>query len=171
MYNKEWFLAQVEKKRALIKSLSTGRCRECDSVVDIHYHHVDSAYKIRNISEILTYSDEKIVEELKKCVELCCNCHKAKHAALHGSLGMYSHNKCRCQLCRNAWNEACKRWKKKYRLKSTGSSIGSSTRPLTDRLKVQLLPGGPDLWYTRILREFSSEASVQIRRGIRMTPS
>lgn len=52
-----------------------GRTYLCD------FHHLDPKTKDSAISTAITYrwSKEAIVEELKKCVPLCANCHRTRH--------------------------------------------------------------------------------------------
>ena len=51
---------------------------KCDAALD--FHHVnpeDKEFRIRTIS--LQFKDERIIEELNKCILLCANCHREKH--------------------------------------------------------------------------------------------
>lgn len=42
----------------------------------------------------------------------------------HGSLTSYSHHKCRCDLCRAAWNLHCKEYKRTMRAKKKAEKEG-----------------------------------------------
>ena len=57
-------------------------CGESDPVV-IDAHHTDPSTKHDRIANLITMrrSDKVIVEELKKCVGMCANCHRRHHAA------------------------------------------------------------------------------------------
>ena len=53
-------------------------CGEPDPIV-IDFHHIDPATKSFNISGH-TRAKEKVINEIKKCVCLCANCHRRLHA-------------------------------------------------------------------------------------------
>jgi hypothetical protein len=56
------------------------RCSKCgeDHPACIDFHHVKD--KTMNVSKLLTYGNKKrIVEEVKKCIPLCSNCHRKHH--------------------------------------------------------------------------------------------
>ena len=73
------------KKLALIDHMG-GKCKDClgtfiPSVYD--FHHVDPAIKDANASILFKKGlTAKVIEELKKCVMLCANCHRIRHATL-----------------------------------------------------------------------------------------
>ena len=52
----------------------------CDAALELH--HVDPNQKEFNLSKSRSYSKEKILAEIKKCVLLCSNCHREVHAGL-----------------------------------------------------------------------------------------
>lgn len=56
-------------------------CGEPDSTVLV-YHHVDRTKKHMGISTMAgrRYTKPEILEEMDKCVVLCCNCHTRIHA-------------------------------------------------------------------------------------------
>ena len=59
-----------------------GRCQDCGgtfhpSVYDLH--HLDPSTKEGNPSHFMNKSDERLKEELKKCILLCANCHRIRH--------------------------------------------------------------------------------------------
>lgn len=76
----------LDKQRKLkLKSLEYkgGKCvicgyTKCLSALD--FHHVDPTKKEFTISQLRTYSWEKIQKELDKCVCLCKNCHAEVHS-------------------------------------------------------------------------------------------
>lgn len=61
----------------LKESLSCIICGESDPAC-IDFHHLDENQKEYQISD-LVMSREKMVEELKKCVPVCANCHRKIH--------------------------------------------------------------------------------------------
>jgi hypothetical protein len=46
----------------------------------MEFHHVDPEQKEISIVKAARQSWEKLVEELKKCILLCANCHREEHA-------------------------------------------------------------------------------------------
>ena len=68
-----------EKKRKWV-SLFGDKCFDCgnsypDCVYDFHHLYGKDA----NPSKALTWSDDRAIEELSKCVLLCANCHRIRH--------------------------------------------------------------------------------------------
>ena len=61
-----------------------GGCRFCNynkSIRALHFHHIDPALKEFAISQRIR-SWDAVVEELKKCVLVCSNCHAEIHDGL-----------------------------------------------------------------------------------------
>ncbi len=58
-------------------------CKETE-VCCLDFHHLDNNKKKFNISDIYgnSFSIEKIIIEINKCVVLCSNCHRKVHANL-----------------------------------------------------------------------------------------
>lgn len=98
-------------------------CGVCASRVRLEFDHIDSTSKIFNISDKLgRVSREVLDKELNKCQLLCGKCHRRKTAidngftpGEHGTLGMYTHHKCRCDICKTAWNEHSKIYRREWR--------------------------------------------------------
>lgn len=75
------------ERKAILISMCGGKCSKCGLVVSdmappvcFDFHHVDG--KDYNVSS-LTYSELKFLvamEEVKRCVLMCANCHRAEHA-------------------------------------------------------------------------------------------
>lgn len=64
-----------------------GKCQKCgyDRCPEaLDFHHLDPREKDFTISSRLGW--EAVVEELKKCVLLCANCHREAHAGWHPDL-------------------------------------------------------------------------------------
>jgi hypothetical protein len=86
----ETCLKRRMQKRELLKRKAVeylgGRCVDCGLQTDIiavyDFHHKDMDEKAGIISDFLTVkkSWKAIQEELDKCVLLCANCHRIRHA-------------------------------------------------------------------------------------------
>jgi len=104
LYNKNW----VKKRRQQFMA-EIGECYFCGTDQNIELHHIDPSEKESH--KIFSWSDERIQDELKKCIPLCQECHIKFHRILklkpleHGTLYAYQRYGCRCELCRNANNE------------------------------------------------------------------
>lgn len=70
----------VEKRRLWIDTLKTDclKCGESRKYL-IHWHHVLPQNKAFAVSSGCTQSQKRILEETKKCVCLCANCHTEFH--------------------------------------------------------------------------------------------
>lgn len=61
------------------KNFSCQRCPEADPIC-IDFHHLDSTNKEANIATLVTRGNKnRLLEELKKCIPLCSNCHRKEH--------------------------------------------------------------------------------------------
>jgi hypothetical protein len=72
----------VEVKKKLIEYLG-GVCVKCgykDCPDALDFHHKDPTKKTSMISRLLLGSFEKALEEARKCILLCCRCHRELHA-------------------------------------------------------------------------------------------
>lgn len=74
-----------ESRLELLWELKTP-CVKCgeDRKCCIHFHHIDPKEKTCNLSDG-NVGKEKIIEECKKCICLCANCHEEFH-------WLYGHN-------------------------------------------------------------------------------
>ena len=67
-----------------------GECEECKYkayVGALEFHHVDPTTKKFSLAtRRLTSFSEEIKQELDKCMILCSNCHREKHAKIKGLL-------------------------------------------------------------------------------------
>ncbi len=80
-YVKKW---HQRTKQKLIEMLG-GKCRSCGynrCSSALEFHHVDPDEKDFSISKWRQKSWEILVNEIKKCVLLCSNCHREVHAGL-----------------------------------------------------------------------------------------
>ena len=61
-----------------------GKCRLCGysrCIDSMHFHHADPTLKEFTIST-KSWSWERLVQELSKCVLVCANCHGEIHAGM-----------------------------------------------------------------------------------------
>ena len=87
---REYLINAVRKRRKEIRrkaiSYMGGRCQRCgyDRCMEaLECHHLEDSKKDFGISSKgYTRSWDQVVEELKKCVLLCANCHREIHAGL-----------------------------------------------------------------------------------------
>jgi hypothetical protein len=107
-----------EKKRKLVNELG-GSCQKCGynkCIAALDFHHKDNN-KEANISSLRNCKYSTMLEEAKKCLLLCSNCHRELHymeykrratkkELSHGTSGGYS--KCGPKKC-----EECKEYKRK----------------------------------------------------------
>ena len=71
----------IDRKYKMIEIMG-GKCTECG--YDKYYgalelHHLDPKTKLYNWTKLKELSWKIIIEELKKCVLLCANCHREHH--------------------------------------------------------------------------------------------
>lgn len=86
--NKSWYVEKAKRnndryEKEFIDYKKSLCCTDCGiSFQDCYwlcdFHHLDPSQKEYNIST-LKESKTKLVEELKKCVPLCSNCHRTRH--------------------------------------------------------------------------------------------
>lgn len=94
------------KKRRKKHLSERGPCIFCGATVNLEFHHLDPEEKESN--SIWSWSEKRILEELKKCVVMCKHCHKTFHGILkrrplvHGTCHAYRVYGCRCDRCRSA---------------------------------------------------------------------
>ena len=76
--------AQYQKKKDIVQQMkSESSCTKCGEnrgyVLD--YHHLDPTVKEEGIARMTSnnYRLDAVMEEIKKCVVLCSNCHREFH--------------------------------------------------------------------------------------------
>lgn len=85
---------------------NNGPCRRCWEYKDLELHHVNPEEKENNC--IWSWSEERRLRELEKCIVLCRKCHTMVtrwsyiKTRKHGTSRMYDPGGCRCCLCRRA---------------------------------------------------------------------
>lgn len=57
------------------------KCGYKSNAVALDFHHIDTYTKDANIARLInsSWSIEKILQEVKKCVVICANCHRVEH--------------------------------------------------------------------------------------------
>jgi|694.fasta_scaffold03032_13 hypothetical protein len=82
---KEYRSKKRKTNSALIKEIRGGKCESCgfDKCMGaLHFHHVDASKKSFSISTRRHSSMKNLLEEAKKCVLVCSNCHTMIHEGL-----------------------------------------------------------------------------------------
>ena len=86
--NKEKIYKRNKEKRLKHKKMAVEMfnmtCNDCGCKSEYQeifdFHHIDPKEKEFSIAHIIHYGWAKIEAELKKCVMLCANCHRIRHA-------------------------------------------------------------------------------------------
>lgn len=110
-YMAKYMLKRYYKRRQYGYEKLGGVCVGCSIDESLDFHHKDPSTKSFTIGNMWSVSWTRFVTELEKCELRCKPCHHKIHACDHG-ITMYSHHKCRCQVCRDTWKEYHKRFKK-----------------------------------------------------------
>lgn len=75
-------IRRIRCKMIAVKYMG-GRCVECGydhNIAALEFHHKDPVEKDFNIGSVAHKAWKTIQQELDKCVMLCSNCHRIKHA-------------------------------------------------------------------------------------------
>lgn len=80
----EFMKINYEKKKQIVSDLKRGTCcQKCGDARSyvLDYHHLDPSIKELTVARMTsnTYSLKKTLEEIKKCIVLCSNCHREFH--------------------------------------------------------------------------------------------
>ena len=71
------------RKKALVTELKCQPCADCGQSFDpvcMDFHHIDPETKVGTIHVIMVNNTEqKLMEEIDKCVVLCACCHRLRH--------------------------------------------------------------------------------------------
>lgn len=97
-------------RRAMMIALLGGSCVGCGSADGLHFHHKVPAEKKFNVSTLFSLPWSQLLPELFKCELRCESCHRKQHPPTHG-LTMYTHHKCRCEICCAEWARKTKEYK------------------------------------------------------------
>jgi hypothetical protein len=112
-YQRKW-MAERRKSFFINK-----KCEKCDSTINLELHHVDPNEKENH--RIWSWSEERRLKELEKCVVWCRDCHEKYHSKLkekpitHGTARGYKKG-CRCVLCKKWRSDAGKNYRKRKKL-------------------------------------------------------
>jgi 5-methylcytosine-specific restriction endonuclease McrA len=124
--NKEYFRKYYHKKKAKYINLLGGKCAVCSTKEGLEFDHKDPKTKEFTISKLMNYSEEKVLDEVRKCQLLCKACHLAKSQKegsfttepwnkgkwSHGSQTGYLLKMCRCLECKDFYSEYKRRMRK-----------------------------------------------------------
>jgi len=125
-YMNAYMKERYRRRRKEALELLGGRCVVCGSRRGLEFDHRDPKSKGRTIAAIWSYAAKRFWAEIIKCQLLCPEHHQAKSLrerglsrakGVHGNYQNYQRYKCRCALCRAAWNERNKVYKQRYRTK------------------------------------------------------
>ncbi len=78
----KYVIQKAKVKRQLIRRMLGNKCAACGFdkyLIALEIHHVDSTQKDPNFKHIHFWSIARIQKELKGCMLLCSNCHRAIH--------------------------------------------------------------------------------------------
>lgn len=115
-------LAQYYRRRQEFIELLGGVCVDCGTKENLEFDHDDRSSKSFSVSKSYSKNYEALKIEILKCKLRCKLCHTKKTQtidkikALHGSAGMYRHQKCRCELCKVGNTERHRIWRQKHRI-------------------------------------------------------
>ena len=104
LYLRQWYIDVVKQRRD--EWFSDKVCVDCGSTTNLEMDHVDPKKKVSH--RIWSWSNDRRVEELNKCVARCKECHRKKTNIQiskpnnHGTRGFYMLHKCRCEKCKKA---------------------------------------------------------------------
>ena len=80
--NNNWRRGQGSKFQEYKKTLSCYFCTEAEPCC-LHFHHKDPKEKDLEIANAARrWSWKHLLEEIKKCVVVCANCHEKVHAGI-----------------------------------------------------------------------------------------
>jgi hypothetical protein len=76
---------QIDNKSFAVK-YKGGKCEFCGynkSQAALHFHHIDPINKDKDFERSMSWSRQRIIDELDKCLLLCANCHAEEHQRLN----------------------------------------------------------------------------------------
>jgi hypothetical protein len=73
---------QKQRTREIIAEAKQGGCSVCSEKQPacLDFHHISG--KDKTVASMLGMNDDRVREEISKCVILCANCHRKHHAGL-----------------------------------------------------------------------------------------
>lgn len=82
--NKDRYISII---RDFYSELSCQLCGYNRCIEALEFHHTDPTQKEFTISNKRTASKDKLLNEMKKCMLLCANCHREQHFGVISSSG------------------------------------------------------------------------------------
>lgn len=76
----------IERKKRIVEQFG-GKCLDCKNSFPypvFEFHHLDPSQKDLSWTKMRLVSEERLQNELSKCVMLCANCHRIRHYILNG---------------------------------------------------------------------------------------
>ena len=74
---------EVRRRRHLSRYKMNCGCYKCgfnESPHALDLHHIDPETKSKTVSAMLTHNLKDLINEVRKCVVICANCHRRLHA-------------------------------------------------------------------------------------------
>ena len=75
----------LARRKLDLLALFGSQCADCKQSYPFEcyeFHHVNPATKHKSVSALMVVSMERAIREAKKCVLLCANCHRIRHAKM-----------------------------------------------------------------------------------------
>ena len=82
-------IAQRKSNKRIIVDMFGNKCARCGGKFDqcvFDFHHLEFN-KDRNIASLLNMPIKIIIEEAKKCIMVCANCHRIIHSEIGSGVG------------------------------------------------------------------------------------
>lgn len=114
-------IKRYHERRKIALELLGSKCAKCGSVEKLEIDHIDRSQKKYSTERAFSLSYDKFLAEIKKCQLLCKKCHTDKSIVdagynkgkgNHGTKSSYRY--CRCDDCKKANTEYCKKWVKEH---------------------------------------------------------
>ena len=126
-YMRVYMLERYTRRRQQAIRALGGKCKRCSSKDDLEFHH-KSRRKSGDFviaKKIVSVAEDRLQDELKKCVLLCKGCHVAQTAkergfrlarGTHGTISAYRYcGPPKCEACKKAKRDHHRQWRKRTR--------------------------------------------------------
>jgi predicted transcriptional regulator len=84
--NSKDVIERMQTTKHILVELKGGKCQLCsfsEYIGALEFHHIDPKTKDKGMSRLIRGKiNQKIIDEVNKCVLVCSNCHKMIHANL-----------------------------------------------------------------------------------------
>ena len=77
--SKEYFRNYYKERKQKYINMLGGVCSMCGSKNNLQFHHRDRTIKSFSIGKLMNYAEDKVLQELNKCVLVCKSCHIEQH--------------------------------------------------------------------------------------------